>query len=139
MVWNHIIIFRFNKKSKSNFYLKLLNNYLSSIKDSDEFRAYFEEISQLNIKKLILNIEKAKPFTLEEVIPDILELPNIKTKLEEFEINCYYKIHMNKFIKNWNKYGEYAKLNQVTFTCNKFESKDFFELKKKMEKYFSEF
>ena len=113
--------------------------YFLFVKDSEEFNAHYDELSQLNIWKLILDVDKAAPFIFENLIPDILELPNLKANLEELEINSRYKIYVKYFIKSWDKYGEYAKLNQVTFRCVKFKFKDIFEFKKKMVKHFSEF
>ena len=109
------------------------------VKDSEEFSAHYDKFSQLNIWKLILNVNEAAPFIFEKMIPDILELPNLKANLEELEINSYFKVDINNFIKNWGKYGDYAKLNQVTFTCDNFKFKDIYELKKKMVKHFCEF
>ena len=115
------------------------NIYFLFVKDSEKFSAHYDEFSQLNIRKLILDFNEAAPFIFEKMIPDILELPNLKANLEELEINSYYKIYVKKFIKNWGKYGEYAKLSQVTYICDSFKPKDIFELKKKMLKHFSEF
>ena len=137
--WATSLFFRLNKNIKWIFNLKLLNNYLSSVKDSKELRAWFDEMSQLNIWKLILDVDKAEPFIFEKVIPDILELPNLKANLEELEIKSYFKVDIKKFIKNWSKYGEWVKLNQVTFNCTKFDFNGIFEIKKKMKKYFSQF
>ena len=116
-----------------------MNFYFLIVEDSEEFSAHRDELSQLNIRKLILNVDKAAPFIFENLIPDILELLNLKINLEELEINSRFKEDIKKFIKNWGKYGEYEKLNQVTFTCNNCRPKDIFELKKKMLKHFSEF
>ena len=92
-----------------------MSNYLSSVKDSEEFRARFDEISQLNIKNVRLLYFKAKPSIFETVIPEFLELPSLKANLEKLEIDSYFKENVNDFIKNWGKYREYAKLNKVTF------------------------
>ena len=126
---------------ESNFFIQKIKLifYFLFVFDSKKFNAHYDELSQLNIWKLILDVASAAPFIFENLIPDILELPNLKANLEELEINSRYKIYVKDFIKNWSKYGEYAKLNQVTFRCINFKFKDFYELKKKMVKHFSEF
>ena len=116
-----------------------LNFYLLSVKNIEEFCAYLGKISRLNIKKLILDIDQLTAFMLVVVISNLLKMRNLKTNLEELEIKSDYKMSINSFITNWGMYWEYAKLNQVTFTCDNFKSKDIFELKKYMEKYFREF
>ena len=57
-----------------------------------------------------------EPILSEEFIPKLLELPNFKANLEEFEIQSKNDIYIERFIENWKGYNQFTKLNKVTFT-----------------------
>ena len=88
---------------------------------------------------MILDVDNVSPYIFETVIPDILELPILKSNLEELEIEGSDWPNLMRFTENWNNYYEYAKLSQVTFCSIGLTTYDIFKLKAKMKMYFREF
>ena len=132
------VFWKFDKNIKWNIFIyKLLIDYLPFVKNLEELCVHFDEISQFNIDE-ILDAKYAKSILLETVISDLLELPNLKTNLEELEIKSNKNKNIKEFTKNWSEFDEGEKFNQITFICRYFESIDTFELKKKIEKLFKQ-
>ena len=69
----------------------------------------------------------------------MLDNPNLKANLEEFEIKSTDIGHMKHFIKMLREYGQFAKLSKVTFICDEFEEQDFKKLLENIGKYFRKF
>ena len=109
------------------------------IDDFKEFCSYFDDISKLNIKELIIDFENSNLIILDDVIFSLFDLKNLEENLEKLEIKSLHAEDIKEFITCYGDYDQFVKLNQVTFTSSELKFENIFEFKELMKMYFREF
>ena len=114
-------------------------NILTFVLKSKSPLLYFDEISRLNIVKLILDVEGMKIPDYESIAYHLFELSNNRDGLVELEIKSKFDIYIDNFIEIYSKLLSSSNINRVIITTFTIARNSYYaKLKQIMRKYFSE-
>ena len=114
-------------------------NILTFVLKSKSSLLYFDEISRLNIVKLILDVEGMKIPDYESIAYHLFELSNNRDGLVELEIKSKFDIYIDNFVEIYSKLLSSSNINRVIITTFTIARNSYYaKLKQIMRKYFSE-